>query len=222
MSDQPSTPPPPPPPSADQAPSDEATTRKPWWKRWWGVTLIVVLLFVFIGSVGADEDDGPATNDAGGEAEPEPTPDDPGADEAESEEAGDDEARIGDTIVLAGRDEALIATTLVEMLDPATPERREPDGRYVAFEVQYENVGDVVYQDSPNNQWEIVDTDNRQHSTTVRNVEDCPRFGGSVRLAVDDVRVGCVVFDIPEDVEVQYVNAALNSGRANQTGRWLP
>jgi hypothetical protein len=185
--------------------------------------LIVMLLFAFIGSLGADDDDGHEKSDAGGETEAESAPNDLEADEAESEEAGDDEARVGDTIVLAGsRDGELIATTLVEMLDPATPERREPDGRYVAFEVEYENIGDVVYGDSPNNQWEVVDTDNRQHRTRPRNVEDCPSFGGSVRLDVGDVRVGCVVFDLPEDVEVQYVNAALNSGFADQTGRWLP
>lgn len=154
--------------------------------------------------------------------ESEPQPEDP---EPTPEEPAEVRAAVGDAITLRGSDEALqVRATVTSIIDPGTPpgEFMEPgEGmRYVAIDVQLENVGTSPYSDSPDNGAQLIDQDNRQHNTTFGDVSECQTFGGSVTMAPGDVRAGCLVFEVPAAAAVRSFQFTLDSGFAPQTGVW--
>jgi len=146
--------------------------------------------------------------------DPEPEPADEPTDEPTDE---DITAQVGDAITLRGNDADL------QVIDPATGGEfmEATDGhRYVAVDVQLENVGGSPYSDSPDNGAQLIDVDNRQHNTTFAEVGECQTFGGSVTMPPGDTRAGCMIFEVPEGVELRSFQFTLDSGFAPQTGVW--
>lgn len=141
-------------------------------------------------------------------------------------------ARVGATIVLKGNRDyvggqtegSLIAVTLLKLVDPAPPAEysRPPDGhRFASAQVRLENRGRAVYDDSPSNCGKVIDADGQQFGTTVSDSGAGPGFGGSVRLAPGDNRVGYITFAVPQAAVLRRFTFTLDSGFGPETGDWL-
>lgn len=169
----------------------------------------------------ADDDTG--DDDAADEQQDEEPADDAEDEPTEAEEEAAGPAAVGNTLELESSSGAVIAVTVTQVIDPATPgEFGEPDGRLVAVELQMVHQGGgETYEDSPGNGSTLVDTDGRTYSITFEDSPDCPSFSsGSVTLSEGDSRTGCVAFDVPEGVTLDVFEYGLDSGFAAQTGRW--
>jgi hypothetical protein len=133
------------------------------------------------------------------------------------------DATVGDTITLMDFDDIPVAMTVNAVVDPAEPgDFSDPqDGsRLVAVQLTLTNEGSVNYEDSVGNIAAVITSEGYSFSTTFSDTKAGPGFEGSVVLTPGDVRTGWIVFEVPIDLEVVKITAALNSGFGPEVGEW--
>ncbi|MGW4759699.1 DUF4352 domain-containing protein [Streptomyces chartreusis] len=134
-------------------------------------------------------------------------------------------ATVGDTLNLTGTEEdEKVAVTLVKVVDPARPEDEfsSPDTgkRFVAVQFRLKNNGPEVFDDAPDNDAKIRDTQGQQFTPSVQDTAAGPGFGGSVTLTPGDTALGFVAFEVPTNSRIAKVQFALSSGFARNVGEW--
>ncbi|MFC8247620.1 DUF4352 domain-containing protein [Streptomyces chartreusis] len=134
-------------------------------------------------------------------------------------------ASVGDTLNLTGTEEdEKVAVTLVKVVDPAPPENEfsspEAGNRFVAVQFRLKNNGPEVFDDAPDNDAKIRDTQGQQFTPTVQDTAAGPGFGGSVTLTPGDTALGFVTFEVPTNSEIAKVQFTLSSGFARNVGEW--
>ncbi|WP_204039338.1 DUF4352 domain-containing protein [Acrocarpospora phusangensis] len=159
------------------------------------------------------------TAEAATQPEAEPTQEVPAEDAPADAPAG-----VGDTITLHGSDSGLeVAATVVQIFDPATPVsdyiRPDSGARWVAVELLLKNTGTAVYDDSPSNGLNLIDTEGQQYSDTFGDVREGVDLS-SITVGPGDSRKGVVVFEVPKGVKLAKLQLALNSGFAREKGEW--
>lgn len=130
-------------------------------------------------------------------------------------------ARLGDSVRVAG-----LATTLsIKLLAVSDPAKHygsynaPRSGRhYCAVKLAISNVGEAVYNDSPVNCCQLIDTRDIGYSASIFD-EIGPGFG-SVRIAPGARRVGWVTFDLPDKAAPATLQYTSDSGFADETAQW--
>lgn len=131
-------------------------------------------------------------------------------------------AAVGAAITVEGSD-IEVAVTLRRVIDPATPpEFLNPElGHHlVAVELGLHNMGPSVYRDSPGNGATLLGADNTGLNETLGGATECRSFTGSVILPPGDVRVGCLVFEVPDGFVPAGFQFTADSGFGQQTAQW--
>jgi Domain of unknown function (DUF4352) len=137
-----------------------------------------------------------------------------------------DLAEIGQWWELHGMDPNLVMrVTLVQGSDPAPPKDAffapGKDARFVALQIRLENVGSVMYSDSPGNGAVIVDADGQQFSESLgAGTTLGPTFGAGVRVPPGGSALGYLVFELPKSAKPAVFQFTLDSGFGPETGEW--
>lgn len=134
-------------------------------------------------------------------------------------------SRVGDTITLHGTDDgSKLAVTLVTWVDPAkaaeffTPSAGK---RYVAAQIRLTNTGTAAYDDTPSNGMQLADGEGQRFGATFAEVSTGPAMPSDVKLSPGDKALGYVVFEVPKKSKIVSVQFAMDSGFADETGRWI-
>ncbi len=133
------------------------------------------------------------------------------------------QAKPGDTISLSGADQVRMGVTVKQVLDPAPGTRfsKPTNGaRFVGVQFDLSNSGSVLYQDSPTNGIELIDSLGQTYSPRIAETDAGPALGSGVMIPPNETRSGWVIFEIPETSTPAKVQVALNSGFADQVGEW--
>jgi hypothetical protein len=134
-------------------------------------------------------------------------------------------ASVGDTLTLTGTEtDEKVAVTVVKVVDPAAgkDEFSSPDSgkRLVAVQFRLKNVGAQVFDDAPDNDAKVKDTQGQQFDPSFSETSAGPGFGGSVTLTPGDTALGFITFEVPATSKVTKIQFTLNSGFANNAGQW--
>lgn len=151
------------------------------------------------------------------------------AEEAETTTAESDlEAGVGDAIVLSGNDPGLVMrVTVLKVIDPdddydrgaysfEAPERGQ---RYVSVRLGLQNIGEVVYDDSPSNGAFLIDAEDQQYEGGFTVYTRKPDIG-SPTIRPGDRRVGWMTFQVGKRVSLRTFQFTLDSGFGPETGEW--
>jgi hypothetical protein len=154
--------------------------------------------------------------------------DEPATEETTTQEAEEDAAGVGDAITLRGNEEGLeMAVTVLKVLDPdqgydkgefsfELPERGQ---RYFSLQIRLQNLGSVVYKDSPSNGAFLIDRQDQQYETGFTTYTHAPDLG-SPTIRPGDRRVGWLTFMIPKRAKPRTFQFTLDSGFGPETGEW--
>jgi hypothetical protein len=96
----------------------------------------------------------------------------------------------------------------------------KPGYRYVGVQVRLGNVGQTVYDDSPENGAILIDDRGEQHYADLAEVTAGDGFGGHVQLQEEETRTGYIVFQLPQNVRPATFQFALDSGFAQNMAQW--
>ena len=134
-------------------------------------------------------------------------------------------AKVGGSIALTGLSgEEKISVTLVKVADPATSSdqytRPGAGKRWVAVQIRVTNTAATAYSDSPANGATLVDAQGRHYSSTFGDTTLGQAMDSEVKLAPGDSALGVVVYEVPSGQKVSEFQFSLDSGFADQTGRW--
>lgn len=132
-------------------------------------------------------------------------------------------AQIGGTVTLKGiTDGSEMQVTLLAVKDPARSTNQflqpDPGNRYVAVRLRIRNTGTAVYDDSPSNGADVVDTEDQSYDASIFNPVE-PALG-SPTIRPGDQRVGWITFEVSEAAGLRTLQFALDSGFGPQTGEW--
>jgi hypothetical protein len=128
-------------------------------------------------------------------------------------------AALGETLTLSGPDGIAVAVSVGAVADPATgsiPPRREH--RYVAVRIRLENVGGLMYGDTPSNGAYLVDDEGHQHGADIAD-SVLPALG-SPRIRPGGVETGFITFEVPGEAEPVRFLLTLDGGFGPETGEW--
>jgi hypothetical protein len=128
-------------------------------------------------------------------------------------------AALGETLTLSGLNGVAVAVSVAAVADPATgsiPPRLAH--RHVAIRIRLENVGGVMYSDTPSNAAYLVDDAGHQHGADIAD-SVVPAIG-SPRISPGREETGFITFEVPEDVEPVSFLLTLNGGFGPDTGEW--
>ena len=116
----------------------------------------------------------------------------------------------------------VIRVTVLDLVDPARSGNElfqaDPGNRLVGVKLRVENVGDVVYDDSPSNGMAVVDTADQQHDASWLDLVE-PELG-AVTIRPGDQRTGFVTFEVPRSTKLRLLQFTASSGFGNETGEW--
>ncbi|MEU0414741.1 DUF4352 domain-containing protein [Streptomyces griseorubiginosus] len=108
------------------------------------------------------------------------------------------------------------------MVDPAAgkDDFSSPDSgkRFVAVQFRLKNVSSQVFDDSPDNDAKVKDTQGQQFEPSFSETSAGPDFGGSVTLTRGDIALGFITFEVPATAKITKVQFTLDSGFANNVG----
>lgn len=133
-------------------------------------------------------------------------------------------SKIGDTLTLHGmKNGSQIDVTMVKWVDPAkggdeytTPESGK---RFVAVQVRIVNTGKAVYDDTPSNGMQAVDNQSQRFESDINEVSAGPSMN-TLKLQSGDKALGYVVFQVPKASKITQIQFTMDSGFADETGRW--
>lgn len=133
-------------------------------------------------------------------------------------------AKVGETVTVNGVTAGTaIAVTLNRVIVKGTPANQflmpKPGNRFAAVELTIKNVGTAVYSDSPIIGAAIIDSEGRQHRTTLGDITEGTSFGGAVTIAVGDSRKGLITFEVPESAKLAKLQFGPTFSR--QKGEWV-
>lgn len=146
--------------------------------------------------------------------------------ETTTEEAESDSglAGIGDTIVLHGYEEGEeLTVTVKRLIDPAKSEQYFGPSRgnkFVAVDLLLKNTGSAVYNDSPGNGAELIDTNDEGYTEAIFDTPSCHSIGTGVKIASGSKRAGCLVFEVKKRSKPAVFQFTMDSGFADETGEW--
>jgi hypothetical protein len=134
-------------------------------------------------------------------------------------------AKIGSTLDLTGESSGeKMAVTPVKVINHAhgadmfsTPDHGK---RFYAVKFKLQNIGSAVYNDSPGNGAQVVDSTGQSYDSDFNDVHGCQSFPGSEKIAPGDTGVGCIVWQVPKRAHIAKIQFALDSGFADDTGQW--
>lgn len=134
-------------------------------------------------------------------------------------------ATVGGSITLEGTDPGLkMKVTVSRFFNPATPAedymKPKAGSKFVAVEVTLSNVGQVVYDSSPEGGAYVIDDQGQQYQSTFARIREGQGFGGQATINVGDTRKGVILFAVPEAAKLVKFQYGLNSGFARQKGEW--
>jgi len=130
---------------------------------------------------------------------------------------------MGSPHVLQSNDGGKVSVNVLQVIDPATGQDGyvpKPGYRYVGVQIRLGNVGQSVYDDSPENGAILVDDRGEQHYADLAEVTDGDGFGGHVTLQAEETRAGFIVFQLPQNVRAATFQFALDSGFAQNMAQW--
>jgi hypothetical protein len=130
---------------------------------------------------------------------------------------------IGSPHVLASNDGGKVSVTVLQVVDSATGldgYTPKPGSRFVGVQIRLGNVGQSVYDDSPENGALLVDSRGEQHYADLAEITAGDGFGGHVRMGAEETRTGFIVFQLPQGVTARTFQFALDSGFAASMGQW--
>jgi hypothetical protein len=201
---------PPVPPAAGPGPR----SRLPKWWRWAALAAAAVVAVVIVGVVAMGGGGKSGTTTPGSSSAPTSSASPPGA----------GAAKLGTTLSLTGMEAgSKAAVTATAVVDPATStdDQPNPGDRFVAVQLRIRNTGSAAHEDSPDNCTKLVDASGREYeATTVLSVTAGPVFDATVTLKPGETASGFSVFEVPTSVKIREVRYTMDSGYADQTGRW--
>jgi hypothetical protein len=130
---------------------------------------------------------------------------------------------VGSPHVLQSNDGGKVSANVLQVIDPANGQDGyvpKPGYRYVGVQVRLGNVGQSVYDDSPENGAILVDDRGEQHYADLAELTDGDGFGGHVTLQPEETREGFIVFQLPQNVRPATFQFALDSGFAQNMAQW--
>ena len=125
--------------------------------------------------------------------------------------------------VLQSNDGGKVSANVLQVVDPATGQDGyvpKPGYRYIGVQIRLGNVGQTVYDDSPENGALLVDDRGEQHYADLAEITDGDGFGGHVTLQAEETRTGFIVFQLPQNVHAATFQFALDSGFAQNMAQW--
>jgi Domain of unknown function (DUF4352) len=140
---------------------------------------------------------------------------------------GSQRLQLGDSATLAGNEGEQMSVTLTQVLDPVTgdPDVDQPDpgDRYIGIMITLDNVGNVVYSDSPSNGATLIAADGQQaQSETSLSAGPCSGdFAADAEIAPGESQSGCIAFEMPSAEQPARFQFTLSSGFANETAEWV-
>ncbi|MEU3558072.1 DUF4352 domain-containing protein [Streptomyces fragilis] len=133
------------------------------------------------------------------------------------------DAEVGDTVHLTGlKNGEKLAVTVVKVVDPVTGKDTGPGTgeRYVAVQFRLHNTGSQQYRDAPINSAKVVDEQGHEFGSWIAETTAGPGFTGTTTLSVGDTALGYVTFKVPEGSEIAEIQFTMDSGFADDTGKW--
>ncbi|TQM58057.1 TIR domain-containing protein [Humibacillus xanthopallidus] len=211
-----------------QLPVGSASTavRLPSWWRWAALAAAIIVTLAVVGVLVLGRNDGGAGASGATSSSGAPTSSASGTTPSTPDGPSARAAQLGQAITLTGIDPATTAAvTVTKVVDPTTAtdgiSSPSPGSRFLAVEITIKNAGTAAYEETPANCARLVDGSGRGYDTeTVLSVAAGPVFDTSVRLRPGEQATGYVVFDIPTSAEAAYVQFALDSGVADDSGAW--
>jgi hypothetical protein len=215
------TAPPPAPSVPAPAPASAGRRDRPWpgarlpsWSRWAALAAAAAVAAVIAGiTVAAGGNHGTAPPRASS-----PSPAATGAAPAGTT------AILRTAVSLTGIDAGSQASvTVMKVVDPATVngDTPAPGSRYVAIQVQIDNTGARVIDDSPDNCANLLDASGiKLDATPVLAVTAGPVFPATIRLRPGHKTMGYTVFEVPKSFKVTRVRFTMDSGYAGDSGQW--
>jgi Domain of unknown function (DUF4352) len=110
-----------------------------------------------------------------------------------------------------------LAVTMTQVVDPATGADQyatpNPGDRFVAVEMSLTNQSSVTISDDANIDATVIGTDSQAYTADFNSVAECTNFssGQFTVLAGSPSESGCVVFQLPNGVNVKAVQFSLDS-----------
>jgi hypothetical protein len=113
---------------------------------------------------------------------------------------------------------------MTQVIDPATATAYEtPDAgtRFVAVEMTVDNIGSETIDDDANLDVSVVGTDSQGYTADFDSVSECTNFdSGEFTLTPGQSEIGCVVFQLPTDVNVETIG--FNDSAPGGIASWTP
>lgn len=136
-----------------------------------------------------------------------------------------DTGPIGATLNVHDSSGNALAVTVTQVVDPATGvdqfNQPNPGDRFVAVEMTLSNQSAATISDDANGDTTVIGTDSQVYTADFDNVSECTNFGYGefTLLAGSPSELGCVVFQLPNGVNVKQVQFSFDSAFLD-TAQW--
>ena len=134
-------------------------------------------------------------------------------------------AGVGSTVEVTGQNDGeKVAFTLKKLIpDAKAGEFDSPSAGhyYVAAEWKVKNIGSSVFNDSMDNDLELIGANGEQYDTTIVSGSNVCQPTSQVKLAAGDFRVGCTYFEVPRRTKhLSELQFTPDSGFASDTAQF--
>ena len=134
-------------------------------------------------------------------------------------------AGVGSTVAVAGENSGeKLAFTLKKVIPNAEAGEFDTPSAghyYVAAEWRVKNVGSSVFNDSMDNDLELIGANGEQYDTTIVSDSNVCQPLSQVKLAPGDFRVGCTYFEVPRRTKhLSELQFTPDSGFATDTAQF--
>lgn len=135
-----------------------------------------------------------------------------------------DTGPIGATLDVHDSNGNSLAVTVTQIVDPATGADQyttpDPGKRFVAVEMNLSNQSSATISDDANYDTTVIGTDSQVYTFDGSDVSECTNFGyGEYTLLIGGSESGCVVFQLPNGVNVKAVQFSFDSAFLD-TAQW--
>ena len=124
---------------------------------------------------------------------------------------------LGTTQVVHDSGKNALAVNINQIIDPAIGNNQyeQPNAgyRFVAIEMNLTNQSSATISDDANGDTDVIGTDNQAYTPDFSSITECTNFSyGSFTIFAGGTENGCVVFQIPNGVNVKLVQFSLGFG----------